>query len=202
MFSNRLIGGVRIRQLRVAPNRGCQAPNQLKEVSHGLCYDYEYSDKSRDTQPFGPADDPQKYDYPLFSLISQLHTLRFLRASLKIKSYGRYKFQTSDQTGSAGILGYILTYLDGGGYVVDVNMYLSLNLLLPQDLIILKLSRYHSNTANVLTRKRGHKIGNFYRLFLVRKKRTCFFFPLLFCSPSATLSVSYKMFYTQQNEPE
>lgn len=36
----------------------------------------------------------------------------------------RYTYMTQDETGSEQIIGYILDFLDGGGYTVDLNLYL------------------------------------------------------------------------------
>ena len=60
MSNNRLLGGVRFRQLRAAPNRGCKVPNDLKDVI-ASCYASGYSDRNKDTAPFGPPSDPQRY---------------------------------------------------------------------------------------------------------------------------------------------
>lgn len=92
MFSTKLVGGVRLRQLRSAPNKGCSVANQFREFTK-TCYSYNYAAASRETKPFGPPEDPE-----------------------------RYKFLSSKESGSVGIFGYILDYLDGGGYVVDVNL--------------------------------------------------------------------------------
>lgn len=62
MTNNRLIGGVRFRQLRAAPNKHCRVPDDLKSISD-VCYAYGYSSWNRDTAPFGPEDDPYKYTF-------------------------------------------------------------------------------------------------------------------------------------------
>jgi hypothetical protein len=92
MSNNRLMGGVRFRQLRVAPNKGCRVPRDLKDVSR-LCYQYGYTDSIKDTAPFGPVYDPQKY-----------------------------KYQTAAETGSTFVYTNILYGLEGGGYVVDIPL--------------------------------------------------------------------------------
>lgn len=60
MSNNRLLGGVRFRQLRAAPDKGCKVPKRFKDVSDH-CHSYGYSDSNKDTNPFGPMDDPERY---------------------------------------------------------------------------------------------------------------------------------------------
>lgn len=62
MFNNRLLGGVRLRQLRAAPNKDCKVPNQLRDITN-TCYAYSYAASNRDTRPFGPEYNRSKYPY-------------------------------------------------------------------------------------------------------------------------------------------
>lgn len=59
MTNNRLIGGVRFRQVRAAPNKGCKVPDDLKSIAE-TCYAFGYSSFNKDTAPFGPAHDPHR----------------------------------------------------------------------------------------------------------------------------------------------
>jgi len=89
LFNNRLLGGVRVRQVRAAPNEECFIPPALRSIS-SVCYSPEYSSDNADTSPFGPPDNPEKYQY-----------------------------MSAEETGSARIDGSVYTSIDGGGYVVD-----------------------------------------------------------------------------------
>jgi polycystin 2 len=92
LWTNRLLGGVRLRQLRAAPNKDCAVPHQLRNITD-TCYSWNYADSNRETMPFGPPNQTTKYTY-----------------------------QSSSQCGSVGQFGNMLSYLEGGGYVVDVNL--------------------------------------------------------------------------------
>jgi hypothetical protein len=35
----------------------------------------------------------------------------------------RYTYSSAEESGSVGFYGYVLDYLEGGGYVVDINLY-------------------------------------------------------------------------------
>jgi hypothetical protein len=92
MANNRLLGGVRFRQLRAAPNKGCTVPRSFQGISK-VCYSFGYLDSNKDTTPFGPANDPQRYTY-----------------------------QSAAESGSSTLTTPILYSLDGGGYVVDMPL--------------------------------------------------------------------------------
>jgi len=57
-YNNRMIGGIRLRQLRVR-NDSCTIPPYFKSVTN-FCYNEDYSDSTKDTSPFGPNN---KYTY-------------------------------------------------------------------------------------------------------------------------------------------
>eukprot|EP01111_Echinosteliopsis_oligospora_P009852 TRINITY_DN2966_c0_g1_i2.p1 TRINITY_DN2966_c0_g1~~TRINITY_DN2966_c0_g1_i2.p1 ORF type:complete len:742 (-),score=165.62 TRINITY_DN2966_c0_g1_i2:14-2239(-) len=58
-YVNRVVGAVRVRQLRVA-NDTCHINRQFSAITK-VCYNKAYNDITKDTRPFGPRSDPEKY---------------------------------------------------------------------------------------------------------------------------------------------
>ncbi len=62
----------------------------------------------------------------------------------------RYRYQSADESGSVGIYGLANNYLHGGGYVVDIPLYLHLVFLLLYPLYSLVLKRNANFTDSFL----------------------------------------------------
>lgn len=58
-YNNKLIGGIRLRQLRVR-NNSCEIPPYMRQVAKDVCYANSYDSTTKDTAPFGPDG---KYTY-------------------------------------------------------------------------------------------------------------------------------------------
>jgi len=99
-FSNRILGGVRVRQLRAAVNQDCTLAHQLNNLSEipGKCLSWNYGTNNMDTSPFGPIN-PET-------------------------GKPKFTYQTESQCGSVGQFGNMINYLEGGGYVVDFPLAL------------------------------------------------------------------------------
>eukprot|EP01006_Ploeotia_vitrea_P041182 TRINITY_DN66490_c3_g8_i1.p1 TRINITY_DN66490_c3_g8~~TRINITY_DN66490_c3_g8_i1.p1 ORF type:complete len:1068 (-),score=605.24 TRINITY_DN66490_c3_g8_i1:683-3847(-) len=57
---NKLLGAIRLRQLRVGPN-SCEVPGRYQSAFK-RCF-APYSDEARESRPFGPASDPTRYKW-------------------------------------------------------------------------------------------------------------------------------------------
>lgn len=60
-YSNRVVGSVRFRTMRVQ-NNSCSLSGQFRSVSP-TCYSQNYNERTKDTEPFGPDENPTLYKY-------------------------------------------------------------------------------------------------------------------------------------------
>jgi hypothetical protein len=103
------------RQLRVA-NGSCTVAGVFNNV-YSTCYAKFYTDKTRDTRPFGPTSDPKKYGYPLSFGVAVLFVCNLW--SWWMWCLHRYTFDDNGQ--GVHTLGFIWDgFYSNDGYVVDV----------------------------------------------------------------------------------
>lgn len=101
---NRLLWGLRFRQVRVAAGAGCEVPTPIQKagIVEGQCATF-YTESTRDVEPFGPS-----------SLVNRTSADG---STVEVREYD-FTWQDQDVLGASTVDGHLSTY-DGSGYVID-----------------------------------------------------------------------------------